>query len=134
MRTRWHVASMATGPGCGTSPVTVHAGGAVRTNVESHAVVAVEPVAAFETVTQSLADALELSGVVLDAQRGTIVDAAAGEIGRGVSWHPGVGATLALHGEQSARVMLELTTQAVAEGTRIAVRLRGLDDVLGEDV
>src|SRR3954447_7368298 len=108
MRTRWHVASMPTGLGCGTSPVTVHAGGPVRTNVESHAVVALEPVAAFETITQSLADALELSGVVLDAQRGTIVDAAAGEIGRVVSWHPGVGATLALHGEQSAPVMLAL--------------------------
>jgi len=108
----------------------------VSTDIQSHAVVALEPVAAFEAVTRSLADALELSGVVLDAQRGRIVDAAGAEIGRVVSWQAGVGATLALSGAPPAGggVRLEITTEAVADGTRIAVTLRGLEDVLGEDL
>jgi SAM-dependent methyltransferase len=85
----------------------------MRSKVQADVIVGLEPAAAFDAVTRSLLDALELSG----------------ESGRVVSWEPGVGAKIAT----VEGVVLELSTEAVAEGTRIAVELNGLEGALGED-
>jgi SAM-dependent methyltransferase len=105
------------------------------TSVQFDVVVALEPAAAFEAVTQSLADAPQLTGVELDTERGRIVDGSGAEIGRIVSWEPGEGATLVLRGEPSTdrEMVLELETKPAADGTRITVTVRGLADALGGD-
>jgi SAM-dependent methyltransferase len=103
--------------------------------VQSDTVVSLDAVEAFNAVTQALADALARDGIVLDPEHGVIADRDGAVLGSIVAWEPGERAALRWRQERwsGGEVEVELETSEHSDGARIAVSVRGLDEVLGDD-